>query len=88
MSFLCEIEMEKRTKTKKCSNANYSNAHFKVAKGEEVGAVESVKAASEVGIQSLEIIQNFFENIFFFFDSNVGLIAGVQPSHWQGCCLQ
>ena len=80
--------MEKKTKMKKCSNANYSNAHFKVAKGEEVGAVESVKAASEVGIQSLEIIQNFFENIFFFFDSNVGLIAGVQPSHWQGCCLQ
>ena len=49
MSFLCEIEMEKRSKAKKCSNANYSNAHIKVAKGEEVGAVESVKAASEVG---------------------------------------
>ena len=65
VSFLCEIEMEKKTKTRKCSNANYSNAHFKVAKGEEVGAVESVKAASEVGIRSLEIIKNFFEKYFF-----------------------
>ena len=53
--------MERRSKAKKCSNANYSNAHIKVAKGEEVGAVESVKAASEVGIQSLEIVENFFE---------------------------
>ena len=49
------------SKTKKCPNAKYSNAHIKVAKGEEVGAVESVKAASEVGIQSLEIVENFFE---------------------------
>ena len=65
MSFLCKIEMEKKTKTKKCSNANYSNAHIKVAKGEEVGAVESVKAASEVGIQSLEIDKTFFEQLRF-----------------------
>ena len=57
--------MEKRMKTKKCSNANYSNAHIKVAKGEEVGAVESVKAASEVGIQSLEIDKNLFEQLRF-----------------------
>ena len=66
MSFLWEIEMEKRTKTKKCSNANYSNAHIKVAKGEEVGAVESVKAASEVGDQIFGTSSEFFcKNNFF-----------------------